>query len=315
MAKLLTFRKMKSVLILNYLSRELCIMASSILETLIMSDLNSENGITLSLDRPYGCKQYMPNLTRPAVLRQHYGLTLSNGTRCCYGNGTGSLTVGSTPQTREMTKGMIILAHAIKHTMKHVPRYKESYMNLTFNHCTVLLYYHKSQNSPNQMLGFHTDMVYSKINGKYCPTKNSQTEGTPTCIVTIGGSRKVCFQKQRYMYNKESKSMKWHSQKKLTSIKLNHNSMFVLHPEDEIPFEMNGVKERWRHGVPHYDRKDELSMALIFRSVKNTSTTDSIATQDAKLTTNQYLKAQMSHQRLQTLFQDFYMMGNKVDWK
>ena len=87
--------------------------------------------------------------------------------------------------------------------------------------------------------------------------------------------------------------------------------MFVLHPEDEIPFEMNGVKERWRHGVPHYDRKDELSMALIFRSVKNTSTTDRIATQDGKFTRSQYLKAQTSHQRLQTLFKDFYMMGEK----
>ena len=312
MATLLKFTTLNSVLIENYLTTESCKIALSILETLIMSDLNSKNGVIVSMDKPLGCKQYLPNLTRPAVLRQYYGLTLSNGTRCCYANGTGRLTVG-TPKTREMTKGMVVLANTIKHTMKHIPRYKKSYMNLAFNHCTVLLYYHKSCDSPNKLLGFHTDNVYSRFDGKYCYAKNSQTEGTPTCIVTIGGSRKVCFQKQRYMYNKKSKSMKWLSQKKLTSIEMKHNSMFVLHPEDEIPLDVNGIKQRWRHGVPHYKKKNELSMALIFRSVKNTTVIETNASQDVMLTPNQYLKVHMSHQRLQGLFQAFCMKGNHLE--
>ena len=44
MATLLNFTTLNSVLIQNYLTTELCKMASSILETLIMEELNSEKG-------------------------------------------------------------------------------------------------------------------------------------------------------------------------------------------------------------------------------------------------------------------------------
>ena len=299
---LTTFMEINSYLIENNLSPELCKLASTILEKVVLEDLHSEHGILASLDKPTGCKQHMPNLVRPAVLRQYYGLNLNNGTRCSYGDGTGSSTVGR-PVTRDMTEEMIFLAKEIQNKLKHVSTVAESFGNVSFNHCTVLLYYHKNEESPNNLLGFHTDIVYSRTTGEYIPSKNSQTEDTPTCIVTIGGSRNLCFQKQTEIYNSEKKTLKWSEQKR-SLINLEHNSLFVLHPYDEKPLMVKGEKRRWRHGIPEFDNKDNLSMALVFRSVKNRTSTTNVST-DCQLTPTQEKESQLSHQRLQALFRKF----------
>ena len=305
---LTTFMEINSYLIENNLSPELCKLASTILEKVVLEDLHSEHGIVVSLDKPTGCKQHMPNLVRPAVLRQYYGLNLNNGTRCSYGDGTGSSTVGR-PVTRDMTEEMIFLAKEIQNKLKHISTVAESFGNISFNHCTVLLYYHKNKESPNNLLGFHTDIVYSRTTGEYIPSKNSQTEGTPTCIVTIGGSRNLCFQKQTEIYDSEKKTLKWCEQKK-TLIKLEHNSLFVLHPYDEKPINVKGEKRRWRHGIPQYNNKDKLSMALVFRSVKNRTSTSN-GSMDCQLTPTQEKESQLSHQRLQALFRKFIAMRIK----
>jgi hypothetical protein len=299
---LTTYVELQSYLIENNLTPDLCNLASSILEKIVLGELHSVHGIVASLDKPTGCKEHMPNLVRPAVLRQHYGLNLHNGTRCSYGDGTGSSTVGR-PITRDMTEEMIILANEIQNKLKHVPDFTTSFGNISFNHCTVLLYYHKNKKSPNNLLGFHTDIVYSRVTGEYIPSKNSQTEGTPTCIVTIGGSRNLCFQKQTEIYDSEKKTLKWGEQKK-TFITLGHNSLFVLHPYDEKPLMVKGEKRRWRHGIPEFANKDNLSMALVFRSVKNRTSTTNVS-MDCQLTPTQEKESQLSHQRLQALFRNF----------
>ena len=307
---LTTYVELQSYLIDNNFPPELCKLALTILEKIVLGDLHSEHGIVASLDKPTGCKQHMPNLVRPAVLRQYYGLNLHNGTRCSYGDGTGSSTVGR-PITRDMTKEMVILANEIQNKLKHVSDFTKSFGNISFNHCTVLLYYHKNKESPNKLLGYHTDIVYSRTTGEYIPSKNSQTEGTPTCIVTIGGSRNLCFQKQTEIYDNNKKTLKWGEQKK-TLITLEHNSLFVLHPYDEKPLKVKGEKRRWRHGIPRYDNKDKLSMALVFRSVKNRTSTSNVSmSMDCQLTPTQEKESQLSHQRLQALFRKSIAMRIK----
>lgn len=309
MASMTTFKSLKSFYIQSYLSQELCNVAISILESLVLEELNSKKGIQISLDKPLGCKKTMTNMERPAVLRQYYGLTISKGVRFCYGNGTGSKTVGKLI-TRAMTKNMKLLAVAIKNNLEFIPKCKRSFINLSFNHCTILFYYHKTPNSSKKMLGLHTDNIYSKKNGKYLCNKNSQTESTPTCIVTIGGSREICFEKQCLLVKKNKKKSKW-CEKAISkqTIKLRHNSLFVLHPKDEIPSEENGVTVRWRHGVSNYAKTNEVSMALVFRTVKNTTSVQNNIPKKVHLSMNQENVTHKSHQRLQHLFQEYFMKG------
>jgi len=84
----------------------------------------------------------------------------------------------------------------------------------------------------------------------------------------------------------------------------------VLHPYDEKPLKVKGEKHRWRHGIPQYDNKDKLSMALVFRSVKNRTSTSNVS-MDCQLTPTQEKESQLSHQRLQALFRKSIAMRIK----
>ena len=294
---------MTSFIVNEVLSDELCKTALSLLRQIIFSRLYSDNGICLALDRPLGCKHHKPNLTRPAVLRQFYGQTLPCGKRFCYGDGTGSLTVGTLPDyliTRNMTPEMTKLAN---HITWYVKRFTgKSYM---LNHCTVLFYYHKANESPNKMLGYHTDNVYS-ANGKFLRNKNSQAEDTPTIVLTIGNPRDLVVQKQKHTYCKETKRKRWKETMK-QNINLRHNSLFVLQSCDEKPFKVKMDKFRWRHGVPNYHQKNHLSVALVFRSVTNTmdtvNTVKSLDSMSAQcMHTHTKKEVQESHKRLGLLF-------------
>jgi len=120
---------MASFIVNEVLSDELCKTAFSLLRQIIFSRLNSDNGICLALDRPLGCKHHKPNITRPAVLCQFYGPTLSCGKRICYGDGTGSLTFGTHPDyliTKNMTPEMTKLAN-------HIPWYVNSFIGKTLS--------------------------------------------------------------------------------------------------------------------------------------------------------------------------------------
>ena len=302
-ASLLKIPGMTSFIVNEVLSNELSKTALSLLRQIIFSRLNSKDGICLALDRPLGCKHHKPNLIRPAVLRQFYGQTLPCGKRFCYGSGTGSLTVGTHPDhlvTRNMTPEMTKLANHIALNIK-----KFTGKTFELNHCTILFYYHKYNKSPNNLLGYHTDNVYS-ANGKFLKSKNSQAEDTPTCVLTIGHSRELVVQKQKHKYYKETKRRRW-KESMTKNITMRHNSLFILQSSDEKPFEANKKKFRWRHGVPGYKGKNDLSIALVFRSVTNTTdTANTMSSLDIMtkqiITATTLKKVHKSHKRLGLLF-------------
>ena len=87
----------------------------SIIDKLICSDINSTDGIRLSLDTPLN-NPPMLNILRPAVLRQYYSLNIEHLysdiniiRRYTYGSGTGSSSVGMDPRnfvTKVMSEEM-----------------------------------------------------------------------------------------------------------------------------------------------------------------------------------------------------------------
>lgn len=107
--------------------------------------------------------------------------------------------------------------------------------------------------------------------------KNSQKENTPTCVVTIGGSRFLQFERQVTSVNPKTGRRKW-MRSFVKSIELHDNSLFVLDPSDECPekFLLNTLF-RWRHGVPSFRKKQRVSVALVFRSVTDVTLLDSMS--------------------------------------
>lgn len=267
----------RSFTVSNILPRSLKQTAAMIPLQLINSPIGSADGLQMTYDKPLGCKKFMCNLQRPAVLRQHFGLRVQKEDKnvlFSYGSGSGSITVGTHPSfctTREMTPNMNIISHRIHDSLCQLQR-DEGIPNLTcspFNHCTVLLYFHKHSSSPDNMLGFHTDNVFSTT-GTFNKNKNTQRENTPTCVLTLGSTRQLHFQKQWNDIDKKTNKRKWHELTR-RRIELDDNSLFVLHPEDECPQYLGNIlKTRWRHGVPNFNQQGALSVALVFRTVTTT---------------------------------------------
>jgi hypothetical protein len=260
----------KSFRIENFLPQPLLSVASSISHNLVVNDLDSIDGVKISFDKPIGCPDYMLNLCRPAVLRQHFGARTDNNEVYCYGNGTGSKTVGTHPAyliTREMTSEMKHLGHAISKRMQIIQSETgliDPQVNMVpLNHCTILFYYYKNDKSTARMLGYHTDNVYDK-DGNFLRNKNTQLEDTPTYILTVGAHRDLSFEKQSKIIKGGRKWKRIFTR----SIRLVHNSLFVLHPADERPKFFQSLKFRWRHGVLNFLDKNTLSVAFVFRTVE-----------------------------------------------
>jgi len=269
------FIDQQSFLLTKTISPDVYLTASRIVMQMVNPPLNTEYGLMVSYDKPLGCKRHITNFQRPAVLRQHFGKRNQekNDHIFCYGSGSGSSTVGTHPAysiTREMTPDMVKVGSNIFETIKFLDPTGMSVE--PFNHCTVLFYFHKQKKSPNSMLGFHTDNVYSK-KGKFITDKNTQKENTPTCVLTLGAQRELHFQKQYTCMDKKTKKQKW---KELTrrKIVLEKKSIIVLHPHDECPKHRHDFSVRWRHGVPTFNQRDSLSIALVFRTVTSSACQD-----------------------------------------
>ncbi len=137
------------------------------------------------------------------------------------------------------------------------------------NHLTLLVYCNKYKEvkRKNQM-GFHTDMQTVRKCGRwvYDAKKNSQKENTLSIIVNLGDSRILQFQEYHKTSGGANKAKK--TGKKPIKFLLDHGSVFVLHPQDEIPMTRFGRKTMetfFMHGGVEFGGDDKMSLALCFR--------------------------------------------------
>lgn len=128
-------------------------------------------------------------------------------------------------------------------------------------------------------LNFHRDVQYSH-DGSYSELNNSQVEGTPTFVLTVGDTRKLAFKLYRHTQQPKKKrktgSSAWsveevEDEDNTTHVfELTHGSLFVLHPDDErslIRREYDTLYPTFfKHGNVVFGRNGGLSIGLVFRT-------------------------------------------------
>ena len=251
-----------------------------IIDQLICSDINSANGIRLSLDKPLN-NPPMLNILRPAVLRQYYSLNVaqvckpSNTVRrFTYGSGTGTSSVGMDPRnfvTRVMTEEMICLSQELHELLlKNRSYFKLEHANLTlpFNHCTVIVYYAGEYLKESSKLGMHSDCVYSVSDGSYVKKDNSQIQNTPTVIYSLGDTRCLHWRRRQLLTKSNGRTV-WDIDKEFRAkFELSHDSVTIVNTLDEDPKHMSEDQSlyQYQHGNVNVS-KDQFSVGIVFRTV------------------------------------------------
>ena len=140
-----------------------------------------------------------------------------------------------------------------------------------FDHMVALFYLYKS------ILRDHRDVYYSH-KGRYSEVPNSQVEGTPTCILTIGRSRELVLRLVRYVKGKSGIENKMEKVEEICQkFTLKHGSLFILHKGDEKPVlrDILGygvVNSFFKHGVAFTNvGRDDASVAMVWRMTSRTS--------------------------------------------
>ena len=248
------------------------------LKILLMSDFDSSQGIPVEANQPLGCPKPLINLTRPAVLRIYYGLSKEctsslNAIRPTYGPTSTASSVGMDPHNFSM-KAMSLSLYNIGEKIRcflqrECKDISSSYLGESFNHCTVLIYSGENNNgSSNSSLSFHSDCTFDH-KGNFIASRNSQQRNTCVAVLTLGDSRTLYF-KKRIVTNSKCGKTKWIvTQDKGLSYELNDNSVFMLHPEDEIPRVREGddIISQYIHGGVNITNSNDLSIAFAFRVV------------------------------------------------
>ena len=124
----------------------------------------------------------------------------------------------------------------------------------------------------NKSVGAHTNCLFDD-NGKQLENDSANGDHL-TAILTFGYPRKLFF--VRCSKNtQEGNKVKWKENKNPNDyVSLEHNSLFVLFPEDEKPTSSEEEKHmlsKTKHGVKFNGNISSFSMALVFRSVTKNS--------------------------------------------
>lgn len=113
-------------------------------------------------------------------------------------------------------------------------------------------------------LGFHCDTEYTAKGGFV--GNNSQMRNTAVAVLTMGDSRRL------YMKKRFANSGRWLKndprEEDTHEFLLNDQSIFVLHPDDEVPGARgysDGSLSQFQHGGIKVT--DGLSVAMVFRTV------------------------------------------------
>ncbi len=135
-------------------------------------------------------------------------------------------------------------------------------MKLTSRCPITSRYYHISVNKwENKHLNsiFHFILILYGKDGRFDERKNCQGKNTVTAISTLGDSCEICFQE----YFSDSCDNQSETNGMDIKILLSHNSLFILHPSDEMPmnWRSNTTKTFFKHGVPKFGGDSLLSCA------------------------------------------------------
>ena len=273
------------------LSTSSIVKAKSLVFRLLLSDFNTNNGITLTADHPFGSKGLM-NITRPAVLRTYYGKNIEAASASCYRRfsyGYDNSTVSSDPRkfaTKPMNEDMYEIGKYLKTIASrhyHNLGYKCDILDYDYNHCTVLLYNHYCKNK-NYKLNYHCDSAYNH-KGKFMD-HNCICENSAVLVYTLGDDRDIHFKKRnltkhinRYVWVEDNTS--------LYSLTLQNDSLFILHPLDEKPMKRQSEDKisQIMHGNVRV-KQGCMSIAFVFRVVTTSDIYDNIT--DFRILTHQH---------------------------
>lgn len=220
----------------SFLCEQLILLKTECIERLEKGITNGATGISLTIESPVYCRDYAEfNVFRKVPLRQYFGEDLHedrNGiaTRTAYGVGSGNATVGG---DRKMTKTRLMTT-----VMKNICEYlsseakvftnngKKCRSDVHFNHVTVLYYLSESGRPEHKInLNPHSDMEVTAKNE--FKLSNSQTEHTPTVVISFVDSKDLVF------YKRNSDGNRFGEISRVTSMTMNDMDIFVLHPHDE----------------------------------------------------------------------------------
>lgn len=129
-------------------------------------------------------------------------------------------------------------------------------------------------------INWHTDQRYTP-EGKFMSNHNSQEEDTVVAILTIGHTRHLHMRCVRYNRRGERRDCKDPTTGPIpvdgedcyTVTELPHGSLFVLRPEEEVPFirvHFDSESPTFFQHCAMYNAKDGLSIALVFRTTTST---------------------------------------------
>ena len=248
------------------------------IEKLILSPMNTVDGIYVAVERIYGTD--CVNIKRPAVVRIYYGRDIVNGIyvmnkkkRMTYGVHSGNQAVGTDPNnfiTKPFNYYILKISDFIYNLLlkKRVEFDLQTIdLSLEFNHCTKLLYYAGSNLKKCSSMGFHTDITYNH-DGIYLKFKNGQKENTPTVIVVIGDHRDLLWERQVLTKSAFGRK-KWVKDTSFSSVvTMKTLSILIVNPMDEITSYDNdlGLLVRYRHGGVKVGGS-KLSIGFVFRVV------------------------------------------------
>ena len=291
--------------------------ATDFVRNLFMSDIDSHNGIKITVDAPTG-NNAMLSIKRPMCLRQEYGMNVrtQKGSvkgilRHFYGlphQKNGYNQVGTLCQdqfTRPMPPELQVLSFKLMELVRNSEELKfinsmkmrKEPSSIDFkipNHVSILIYFGLHGFKEESTLSYHCDNTYTS-SGKFCKKMNTQTENTPTITITMGDDREINYRRR---YSDEGK---WNIDKSFTHTEImKHGTIGIVHPNDEKPFLMKiNNKERlcqYQHGnirVP----LGKLSIALVFRHV-STYSEFCVKTHKRLFKNPPSLKDEMDHERL-----------------
>jgi hypothetical protein len=269
-------RKPVSGMLKVTLGPNLIAMAKTEVIKLLLSPWDSDNGISSHFDTPL-CDEPLLAVTRPGVFRTSFGLDCRDKdqdnynfqSRYIYESGSGSNSNEMNPlecQTKPMSHAMVLLATAVQDKLRQRKSCNTTDLSDAFNSVTILLYMGSDviRERKESSLGFHCDTEYT-AKGEFV-SNNSQKQNTPVVVLTLGDERTL-HMKKRFAAS-DGTWINNENEKKTHAFVLTDESIFVLHPDDEVPRPRgysDGSLSQFQHGGVNVT--EGLSVAIIFRTV------------------------------------------------